>query len=307
MSGERDSKENNIEGTIVKRGRKKYIIQGCIDSYFSDSVYCGLSIGGQNVVFNIERAHDYGNRLNDKYKLYSYLERSGFLHVPRALFICSDQKYNYLVLEKVGQSLHRFFLLKKRSFSPTTILLITWKLISILEYLHSTGVVHGLLSPSKILTALTSEQKDKLYLVGFRYAVNFVETPKPTKFIPITDPIFASPTLYEVGHGTRKGDLESLFYSMIFLINGDLPWLEYASGKRFAAPNTDDPVYLRKKNISSKDLCFGIPEFMLKVYDYITSLSHLEKPSYKWIRDQFEEHLRATPIKGLALERSENA
>ena len=101
------------------------------------------------------------------------------------------------------------------------------QLIDILEKIHSKGVVHRDLKPENILVGV-GEEYNKLYLIDYGLSKFFKD--KKNRHIPFTDKkSFIGTTRYasigaHLGHElSRKDDLCSLGYLLLFLINGVVP------------------------------------------------------------------------------------
>jgi hypothetical protein len=82
---------------------------------------------------------------------------------------------------------------------------------------------------------------------------------------------------------TRRDDMESIGYMLIFLITGTLPWfgIEGSCSERY------EKVYKIKANISNEDLCKGLPIEMCKYMKYVKSLKYEEDPDYDYLRRLF--------------------
>jgi len=104
------------------------------------------------------------------------------------------------------------------------------RMIDSLQYLHTSGIIHCNLSPSHFLMGNGSDQK--VYLINFKYAKSYLKS--DGQHIPFISP---SLSLYETnkytscnGHKgwelSRRDDLESLGYILIYLIKRSLPWSE---------------------------------------------------------------------------------
>jgi len=73
---------------------------------------------------------------------------------------------------------------------------------------------------------------------------------------------------------SRRDDLESLAYTIIFLARGKLPWSSVSICG-------DHEAVLRKKiSISAKQLCEGLPPLFTKFVNHVRSLGFDEKPDY---------------------------
>ncbi len=75
---------------------------------------------------------------------------------------------------------------------------------------------------------------------------------------------------------SRRDDMESLFYTLIFLYRGDLPWSLYEK-------LTFNDILTKKKEISHEELCRDLPENFNYLYCYIWGLDHASEPNYEMI------------------------
>ena len=74
---------------------------------------------------------------------------------------------------------------------------------------------------------------------------------------------------------SRRDDLESLAYTIIFLVRGDLPWSSVTICR-------DREAVLQKKMlITAEELCEGLPPPFSKFIIHVRSLGFNEKPDYE--------------------------
>ena len=74
---------------------------------------------------------------------------------------------------------------------------------------------------------------------------------------------------------SRRDDLEGIFYTMVYLFNGKLPWENI---------NDYNKVLKIKENITSSSLCKDLPRDFKFIYCYIKNLEFNEIPDYNIIR-----------------------
>jgi serine/threonine protein kinase len=77
---------------------------------------------------------------------------------------------------------------------------------------------------------------------------------------------------------SRRDDLESLAYTIIYLVRGDLPWAHLSA-------LGDPKAVLRKKTeITVEELCEGLPTPFYEFIIHIRSLGFDQKPDYQRLR-----------------------
>ena len=83
---------------------------------------------------------------------------------------------------------------------------------------------------------------------------------------------------------TRRDDLESIGYMLIYLIKGKLPWSEYLNkelGERF------EIIFNIKRNISNEVLCKDLPSEICEYMNYVKALKFDEEPNYNELKKLF--------------------
>ena len=83
---------------------------------------------------------------------------------------------------------------------------------------------------------------------------------------------------------SRRDDLESIGYMLIYLIKGKLPWSHLEKGKmaeRFG------PILKLKNKTTTEELCKYLPNEFYEYMNYVKSLKFEEKPNYIYLRRLF--------------------
>jgi len=129
----------------------------------------------------------------------------------------------------LGQNLEELLNLCNRKLSVKTILMIADQAISILEYLHTKGVLHRDIKPANLLMGL-GKKSNLVHFIDFGLSKRFKDS-KTNQHIPFRENKQLTGTARYVSINTHKGieqsrrdDLESLGYVLIYLFRGSLPW-----------------------------------------------------------------------------------
>jgi len=77
---------------------------------------------------------------------------------------------------------------------------------------------------------------------------------------------------------SRRDDLESLWFMLVDLARGGLPW----DGKKCSAE-----VFVIKKDVSPEQLCEGLPEVLLSFIKHVRKLKFDDKPDYDYLLKLF--------------------
>ncbi|XP_022730130.1 casein kinase 1-like protein HD16 isoform X3 [Durio zibethinus] len=154
--------------------------------------------------------------------------------------------------------------------------------ISILQQLHHKGFVHGDVKPENFLLGQpgTSNEK-KLYLIDLGLASRWKEAASGRHVEYDQKPdVFRGTVRYASVHahlgrtGSRRDDLESLAYTLIFLLRGKLPWQGYIG------ENKGFLVCKKKMATSPEMLCYLCPPPFQQFLEIVTNMKFDEEPNY---------------------------
>ncbi|XVF34812.1 hypothetical protein REPUB_Repub18cG0090700 [Reevesia pubescens] len=154
--------------------------------------------------------------------------------------------------------------------------------ISILEQLHHKGFVHGDVKPENFLLGQPGTLNEKkLYLVDLGLASRWKETASGRHVDYDQKPdVFRGTVRYASVHahlgrtGSRRDDLESLAYTLIFLLRGKLPWQGYIG------ENKGFLVCKKKMATSPEMLSYLCPPPFQQFLEIVTNMKFDEEPNY---------------------------
>jgi len=122
-----------------------------------------------------------------------------------------------------------------------------------------------------------------LFLVDFGLArlyrdpATCLHIPSTTNHSTIGTLMFASINTQQGNSQSRRDDLESLAYTIIYSALGDLPWTSDSVRSKEKA------VLRKKRSISAEELCEGLPSPFCKFVTHVRSLGFDEKPDYHYL------------------------
>ncbi|CAN0858765.1 Casein kinase 1-like protein HD16 [Linum grandiflorum] len=215
-----------------------------------------------------------------EWQIYSNL---GSCHgVPRVHFKGRQSDYYIMVMDILGPSLWDVWNNNSQTMSIEMVACIAIEAISILERMHSKGYVHGDVKPENFLLGQsgTSEEK-KLFLVDLGLAARWrdISTGQHVEYDQRPD-VFRGTVRYASVHahlgrtGSRRDDLESLAYTLVFLLRGRLPW------QGFQGENKSFLVCKKKMATSPEGLCYLCPVPFKNYIEYVVNLKFDEEPDY---------------------------
>ena len=139
-----------------------------------------------------------------------------------------SKDYNILVEPLLGKSLYALYLESKKSFTIKDICLISLQCLDRIEYIHSKGYIHGDIKPENFLIGLNDPRI--IYIIDFGLSKKYRSdrTGNHIQFC-ITKKMFgtaryASTNSLRGVQISRRDDLESLFYMILYFIMKKLPW-----------------------------------------------------------------------------------
>ena len=109
----------------------------------------------------------------------------------------------------------------------------------------------------------------------FRNPATYLHIPYSTDHLPISTLPFMSINGQWGYSQSRRNDLESLAYTIIYSAHGNLPWTTISANRDWEA------VLQMKESITTEELCEGLPIHFCKFVSYVCSLSFDQKPDYQ--------------------------
>ena len=190
-----------------------------------------------------------------------------------------EGSYKILVMKYIGPSLKYYFRRCNRKFILPTTLKISIQVLNILQQIHDKGIVLRYLKPENMLIG-SRENKDYVYLIDFDLAKNFIIEGNHISYGKNGDilgnRIFISLNIHNKIEVTRRDDIESLGYNLVYFMKGRLPWN--------VCYNTND-IKEKKTNISLGELCGGLPEEFKEFIKYARDMQFNQQPNYEFLNN----------------------
>jgi serine/threonine protein kinase len=222
------------------------------------------------------------SQLEYEVKIYKQLESQvGF---PRVYDYRRHTKNHFAVMDFLGPTLTRLFEFCGGKFSLKTTIMIGVQLLTRIEKLHEIGYVHRDIKPDNFLIG-TNGNKKTVYMIDMGLAKSYVD-PISKKHIPFRTNgsftgtyRFSSIRNHRGVEQSRRDDLESLGYMLIYFLKGRLPWQGLQGGATKAA--RANHIYQVKKTTPIDELCSGIPREFYLYIRYCRQLQYDEIPNYQ--------------------------
>ena len=227
------------------------------------SVYEGRSIDNkQQVAIKIEeRDGRTRSKLKREKTFFDKLSRGGLTEgFSNVHHFEIGEDYNVMVLDKFGPTLAFLFQYCDGQFSLKTVIELVDQLLYRIEFIHSKGIIYGDINPNNFLMQ-TDEGLGCLNVVSFGLARTYID--EKGDHVPLDlqrsfggSLNFASRNAHLKRTLSRRDDLESLGYFMVYLLKGTLPW---CNTKAVNTRELRNIIGKTKLKTNFKDLCKHLP------------------------------------------------
>ena len=193
----------------------------------------------------------------------------------------------YLITEFLGPNILELFeYCGMHKFTISTVCLIALQMLNRIENLHKHNYIHRDIKPENFLIGM-QEKANIIYLIDFGLSKRF-KNPKTHQHIPYREDRTLTGTARYVSINThlgieqsRRDDLESIGYLLVYFLKGALPWQGLKNGNRYTR------IMEKKLQIPTEILCYGLPEELIFYLNYCKSLRFEDRPDYDYLRGLF--------------------
>ena len=270
---------------------KKYKVVKKIGQGAFGSVYLGNNFhDGGLVAIKIEKKNIKKPALESEAFLLKDLKAIG---IPEIISYGRVKNYRVLIEPLLGPDLFSIYIKNGLCFPLEDICRISIQILQRIKFVHSRNIVHRDIKPDNFL--IGREDPNIIYLVDFGLSKKYRSsiTKNHVKFSltkKLTGTVrFSSPNALRGGEQSRKDDLISIGYMIIYFMKKELPW------QRIRAKNDIErfiKVYLNKKELKPEILCESLPEEMTEYIKYVYKLGFEEDPDYKYLINLFKSILK---------------
>lgn len=247
---------------------------------------------GEEVAIKIENSSTKHPQLNLESCLLNQL--SSGVGIPKVRYSGEEAGHNVMVMDLLGPSLEDLFNFCQRSFSLKTVLLLAEQMLARIEFIHKQNYIHRDIKPDNFLMGL-GKQGNLVYLIDFGLAKQYFD-PVSKKHIPYKEnksltgtARYASVNTHQGIEQSRRDDLESLGYVLMYFNRGSLPWQGLkALNKR----QKYEKIREKKLTTSVEELCQGHPVEFANYINICRSYKFEETPNYDALRGLIKQLYR---------------
>ena len=243
------------------------------------------SIKEEEVAIKIERKKERKSHLKNELKILKQM--NDITVVPQVKYFGETSNYNYIVMDLLGKTMGTYCrsnnIISSNSPSDWSLIKLGVHMLHCIQCVHSRGIIHRDIKPDNFLFSLDNS---KLYIVDFGLSIPYLDVNKCHVHASANDNIvgsvdYISYYIHEGISASRRDDLISMVYVMIYISNKQLPWqlIEYTSMEERVCK-----IYQHKYSISPNMLCQGVPDMLVTILVYCYNLNYVDVPDYDYIR-----------------------
>ena len=265
----------------------KYTLLQKIGAGTFGEIYLSSSSKGEEFAVKIERLSSRSPQLIYESKVLSQIQ--GGAGIPSLKWAGIEGNYTMMILELLGPNIEDLFNMCKRKFSLKTVLMTTDQLLTRIEYIHSKSFLHRDIKPENFLIGL-GPKASLIYIIDFGLSKKFRD-PKSLKHIEYKEGKYLTGTARYASINThagiepsRRDDLQSIAYVLLYLMKGNLPWQGMNASSRLEKYRF---IMDKKVAVSDEELCFGLPDEFKELLQYAKQLAFDDTPDYQYLRNRF--------------------
>ena len=282
----------NLEKKLIF---KKFRVGKLIYKSNLSTIHEGINeLNGEQVALKFERTGQKYNFLESEAYFLFLLKGEG---IPKIISYGKIIGFKVIIEELLGESI--YLLWKNKTFDIKNKLndlcLIAIQCLDRLKYIHSKNTLHRDIKPFNFLFGKTNPKL--LYLIDFGISTKYrsSRTGKHIKFKFVRKAIGSlrymsinSNSCYEQ---SRRDDLESLGYMLIYLIKKTLPWISIENSNINKIEKYRKVRDLKMSTLP-EELCSGLPKEFSDYIKYCRNLSFEQEPNYNYLRNLFLEVIK---------------
>ncbi|CCE63373.1 hypothetical protein TPHA_0E02830 [Tetrapisispora phaffii CBS 4417] len=273
----------------LRVGRKFRIGRKIGSGSFGD-IYHGTNlISGEEVAIKLESIRSRHPQLDYESRVYKYL--SGGVGIPFLRWFGREGEYNAMVIDLLGPSLEDLFNYCHRKFSFKTVIMLALQMICRIQYIHGRSFIHRDIKPDNFLMGV-GRRGSTVNVIDFGLSKKYRDfnthrhiAYRENKSLTGTAR-YASVNTHLGIEQSRRDDLESLGYVLIYFCKGSLPWQGL---KATTKKQKYDRILEKKLSINVETLCGGLPQEFSEYISYCKNLKFDERPDYLYLARLFKD------------------
>lgn len=272
-----------------KVGDGRYVLRRKVGSGAFGDIFEAETKRKRKVAVKVERVNCTHPQLAREEKIYKLLK--GGTGVPAVMWFGQAHRCNMLVMDLLGSSLEDLFTACGRRFSLKTVLMLADQMMARVEFLHSKNYLHRDIKPDNFVIGRDNKWK-VVYLIDFGLSKRYRHHGTHQHIPHVTGKNLTGTARYaslntHLGHEqSRRDDLESIGYVLLYFLRGALPWQGLRAKTRQKHYNL---ICQHKQSYTPEILCEGLPHEFLLYFHHVRNLRFDEQPDYAFLRRNFRD------------------
>ena len=254
-------------------------------------IYSAIRISDKAVfAIKTEKKSAFKNHLkNEAYNLLTLRDGIG---IPKLISYGNNKKYEILIETLLDKSLKDIFIEQKKPCNLIDLCLIAIQSIERLEFIHYKNLIYRDVKPENIMIGL--KDPNIIYIIDFGLCQKY-RSSKTGKHIQFKETkkfngtlIYASSYVLQGKESSRRDDLISLAYTLIFLYKRNLPW-----ESNWDKLNKIKLLHIinSKETFDFGQLLVNLPKEMIDFLKYTQNLRFEQDPDYAYMKGCFQNIL----------------
>jgi serine/threonine protein kinase len=196
-----------------------------------------------------------------------------------------------MLMDLLGSSLEDLFAESGKRLTLRTVLQLGEQILDRIEFMHEKNILHRDIKPDNFLMG-AGKNAHLVYIVDFGLSKKFIQESKTLiyadKHIPYKEgkeltgtARYASINTHMGIEQSRRDDIESIGYVLMYLLRGILPWM---SMKAKDTKTKYKMIMEKKISTPAEFLTKGFPNELALFINYAKGLKFEEKPDYKYLK-----------------------
>ena len=217
--------------------------------------------------------------------------------IPEVLSYGRIKTHNILVLPLLGKSLLDMFILGNSNTNINDICSVAIQILDRIEWVHSNNIVYRDIKPENFLFG--KKDNDVLYLIDFGLCRKYKSSRTGKHIKPKCLGKFTGTSRYASVYAmagneqSRRDDIESIGYMIIFFMKKRLPW-QGIKGRTYK--ECYHKLFLMKKYMKIEELCKNLPREIIDYMNIAKAMKFEQEPDYKHLKDLFKSILKKNNV-----------
>eukprot|EP01031_Cornospumella_fuschlensis_P040158 gene40158-48936_t len=284
------SKSSELQDYVTVLGNKYVLGLRIGGGSFGEIFHARHSKSNEDVAVKVETGITKHSQLEREAKIYRDL--AGEVGIPKIRWFGIGPDKSWMVMDLLGKSLEDLFNYCNRKFSLKTVLVIAYELLCRIETIHNKSkIVHRDIKPENFLMG-RGRDRHTVYVIDFGLSKRFCN-PRTGRHIKAREGYsltgtarYASINAHKGLELSRRDDLISIGYVLVYFLKGSLPWQGLHGN---SSEEKYRMIYEKKLSTPLEQLCEDIPDIFSRYFESVQSLDFDQTPDYAFLKSLFKE------------------